>query len=264
LGAVYHLDEALSLRSAAYLGWRLPTLNELFRPFRAGPDATAANPLLSPERLSGFEAGFRYSRAGVSIEATGFTNRLRDAIANVTLGQGPGVFPGVGFVGAGGEYRQRRNLDGVRVRGVELSAQAQRGSWSARLGYSFADAVVEADGAALPLDGLRPAQTPRHIASGVLAWAEAGRSVSLQLRRVGAQFDDDLNRRRLPAATVVDAFGTMPITGSLSLVARGENVLNRRVVAARGADGTEERATPRTFWIGLRLSGAGSKGHSSR
>jgi hypothetical protein len=36
------------VRGAAYLGWRLPTLNELYRPFRVGPDATAANPALSP------------------------------------------------------------------------------------------------------------------------------------------------------------------------------------------------------------------------
>ena len=50
------MARGLSLRSAAYLGWRMPTLNELFRPFRVGPDATAANPLLDPERLRGAEA----------------------------------------------------------------------------------------------------------------------------------------------------------------------------------------------------------------
>ena len=44
LAALVDLGGGLSFRSAAYLAWRLPTLNELFRPFRAGPDATAANP----------------------------------------------------------------------------------------------------------------------------------------------------------------------------------------------------------------------------
>ena len=68
----------------------MPTLNELFRPFRAGPDATAANPLLEPERLSGAEAGVRFSRGGAQVELTGFVNRLSDAIANVTIGHGPG------------------------------------------------------------------------------------------------------------------------------------------------------------------------------
>ena len=36
-GAVCNAGGGFSLRSAAYLGWRMPTLNELFRPFRAGP-----------------------------------------------------------------------------------------------------------------------------------------------------------------------------------------------------------------------------------
>jgi len=45
-GAAWRLGEALTLRSAAYLGWRLPTLNELYRPFRVATDATAANAAL--------------------------------------------------------------------------------------------------------------------------------------------------------------------------------------------------------------------------
>ena len=60
-----------SLRSAAYLGWRLPTLNELFRPFRAGPDATAANPDLDPERLAGAEAGAEYARGRLRLTSRG-------------------------------------------------------------------------------------------------------------------------------------------------------------------------------------------------
>ncbi|NUQ17307.1 MAG: TonB-dependent receptor, partial [Sphingomonas sp.] len=50
-GLLAPVGGGFTLRSAAYLGWRMPTLNELFRPFRAGADATAANPLLDPERL---------------------------------------------------------------------------------------------------------------------------------------------------------------------------------------------------------------------
>ena len=92
-GNLAPLGSGLSLRSAAYLGWRMPTLNELFRPFRAGTDATAANPDLDPERLSGAEAGIDYAAGPVRLSLTGFANRLRHAIANVTLGQGPGNFP---------------------------------------------------------------------------------------------------------------------------------------------------------------------------
>ena len=249
-GAIIDVGGGLTLRSAAYLGWRMPTLNELFRPFRAGADATAANPLLDPERLAGAEAGLRYAGGGVSLSLTGFVNRLSDAIANVTLGHGPGLFPGVGFVA--GDYRQRLNIDAVEVRGIEASGEVRRGDWSFRLGATYADAKVEAGGAAEALDGLRPAQTPRLMLAGGIGWDRGGRSISVLVRHVGSQFEDDLNQRRLPAATTLDAFAGWPLTDRLQLVARAENLFDETVAATLDED-TVERATPRTLWIGLRL-----------
>jgi outer membrane receptor protein involved in Fe transport len=251
VSALVDVADGLSFTSATYLGWRLPTLNELFRPFRAGADATAANALLDPERLAGAEVGARYRRDGVSLSATAFVNRLENAIANVTLAQGPGVFPGVGFVG--GEYRQRQNLDAVRVRGVELSAEVRRGPLTASAGASFTDAKVESDGLAALLDGRRPAQTPHVGFSGGLAWAKDGRSLSLNVRHAGAQFEDDRNTDKLPAATVFDAFAAWPIGRKLQVFARGENLLDELVVAGIGSDRSVERATPRTLWIGIRF-----------
>jgi vitamin B12 transporter len=251
VGAVYNAVGGFSLRSVAYLGWRMPTLNELFRPFRAGADATAANPLLKPERLAGAEAGAQYSRKGVTLSATAYVNRLSDAIANVTLGHGPAVFPNVGFVA--GEFRQRQNLDLARVRGIEASAEVRRRAFRAGLGASFADAKAQARGAAANLDGLRPAQTPRVALTGSLAWESRGRALSVVVRHVGAQYEDDLNQAKLPAATTFDAFAAWPLVRGVQLVARGENLLNELVVAGIGGDGAIERATPRTLWLGLRL-----------
>jgi len=250
--AAAQIGGGFKIRSAAYLGWRLPTLNELFRPFRVGADATAANPLLDPERLAGIEAGLGFSSGGIDLSLTGFANRLSDAIANVTLGHGPGTFPGVGFVA--GTYRQRQNLDAIKVRGIEASAEARRGPWLFRLGAAYSDAEVEATDAAAPLDGLRPAQTPRFTLAGAAGWESGDRAVSIQVRHVGAQYEDDLNQRRLKGATTIDAFVAWPLGGRLQLVARGENLLDETVIAGIGDEGTVERATPRTFWVGLRLT----------
>jgi outer membrane receptor protein involved in Fe transport len=252
-GAVVELGSGLELRSAAYLGWRLPTLNELFRPFRAGADATAANPMLEPERLAGVDAGLRYRREGLDLSLTAFANRLSAAIANVTLGHGPGIFPGVGFVA--GDYRQRQNIDAVKVRGLEASGEGTRGAWSLRLGASYSDARITADPPAAALDGLRPAQTPRLVLTGGLSWSDKGRIASLLVRHSSSQFEDDLNRQKMPAATTVDAFVAWPLSERLQLVARAENLLDETVVATLGDDGTVERATPRTLWVGLRLGG---------
>jgi outer membrane receptor protein involved in Fe transport len=240
-GLLAPLGHGFSLRSAAYLGWRMPTLNELFRPFRAGSDATAANPELDPERLVGAEAGVDYAKGEVRLSLTGFANRLKDAIANVTLAQGPG-----------GTFRQRQNVDAVKVRGVEALAVWLRGPWAARAGASLTHARMQADGAAGFLDGLRPAQTPRFVGTLAGSWEQDGKGAQLVLRHVSSQYEDDLNSRTLKGATTVDAFASWPLTSRLQLIARGENLTNKLVMAGINGDGSVERATPRTLWIGIR------------
>jgi outer membrane receptor protein involved in Fe transport len=246
--------ENVTVRGAAYIGWRLPTLNELYRPFRVGADATAANAGLAPERLRGVELGADWRPvAGAKLGATLFDNRLTGAIANVTLGRGPGTFPGVGFVAAGGEYRRRQNLDAIAARGLEVDAAYRHGAWRMWAGASLVDAEVEARGAAATLDGLRPAQTPRLSASAGLGWTDGGRRAALSARYTGAQFEDDLNRQRLPAALGLDASASLPLARAIALEARAENLTGARILAGIASDGTRERATPRTVWLGLRL-----------
>jgi len=250
----------VTLRAAAYRGWRLPTLNELYRPFRLGADATAANESLTPERLTGIEAGAEIRPArGARLGITLFANRLQDGIANVTLGQGPGVFPGVGFVAAGGQFRRRGNLEAILSRGVEVDASLSLGRFRLAAGYSFAAAEVRAGGAALPLDGLRPAQAPRHHASATLSWHGArGATAALTARYVGSQYEDDLNRQLIPDAMTLDAVAVLPLASGVALEARAENLADARVVAGISGAGIVERATPRTLWIGLRWrNGAG-------
>ncbi len=163
------------------------------------------------------------------------------------------MFPGVGFVAAGGTFRQRQNVDAVKVRGVEAAAEWTRGPWSVRAGASLTHARIRANGAAAFLDGLRPAQTPKFAATLAGGWERDGKGAELVLRRVGAQFEDDLNSRRLKGATTLDASASWPLTDRLQLVARGENITNALVMAAINGDGSIERATPRTLWLGLRM-----------
>ncbi len=251
----WRASASLKLRAAAYRGWRLPTPNELYRPFRVGPDATAPNPELAPESMTGAEVGadLSLSRA-LRFGVTGYLARLEEAIANVTVARGPGVFPVVGFVSAAGSFRRRENLDAIRSRGVELDLSAQRGRFRGLLSYAFVDARVIASGLAAPLSGKRPAQTPKHHLSATAGWTGAnGLDLSATGRAVSAQFDDDLGTRKLRGAFTVDAYASVPLKGGLAVELRGENLLDRRVEAARSGTDVVERALPRTIWIGLRL-----------
>jgi vitamin B12 transporter len=103
------------------------------------------------------------------------------------------------------------------------------------------------------LDGLRPAQTPKFSGTLSASWQSEGRGASLIVRRVGAQFDDDLNSDGLKGATTLDAYASWPLSKRFQLVARGENLTDTLIMAGIGGDGSVERATPRTFWLGIRL-----------
>ena len=257
LGLAYAADDSLTLRGAIYRGWRLPTLNELYRPFRAGADATGANAALKPETLWGYEAGFDWRPAESGrISVTAFDNRLHDAIANVTVARGPGTFPGVGFVSAAGSYRHRRNLDRVRARGVEVDGALTLAGFRLSASYAYTHSRVRADGLAAALDGLRPAQTPAHMASATAGWERKdGLGAGLTLRYVSDQYENDLGTLMLGDALTLDARAAVPVMRGVLIEARAENLTGARVEATRSSDNVVERASPRTLWLGVRFSG---------
>ena len=234
-GAVVRFGTVLSLHSAAYSGFRAPTLNELYRPFTVFPVTTRANATLDPERLRGAEVGIDVNPAhGVRIAATAFVNRLGNAIANVTTGP---------------NLRERRNVDAIITRGIELSAEVRSGAVSLTASYLFSDAQVKA--VATALDGLRPAQTPRNLASATVAWTpRPAATLSATVRYTGAQFEDDLNVDVLPSALTIDAALRWPLGHGFGVVARAENIGDATVVT-RNAAGSMDLGAPRTLWIGV-------------
>jgi outer membrane receptor protein involved in Fe transport len=167
----------------------------------------------------------------------------------VTQGTGPGAFPLVGFVAAGGTYRVRRNLDAVRATGVEVDAAWRTGPIGIRASWSRIDARVSDSSA---LDRLRPAQVPGDQISATLDATRKGASAALTLRHVARQFDDDANTRMLAPATTLDGYLAAPLSRTLAVELRAENVLDERVEAGVSGADVIERATARTLWIGLR------------
>lgn len=240
-GAVLRPSPVIALRLSGYTGLRLPTLNELYRPFVVFPVTTRANAALANERLRGFDAGIDLTPVeGVMLSATAFDNRVRDAIANVTIGT---------------NLRERRNVDAIHARGIELTAAARTGALGFDGSLAWTDVKVEASGASIALDGKRPAQTPRIAASATLSWTPCtGCTIAATLRHVGLQFEDDLETDRLPAVTTFDAFISLPLTSNLALVLRGENLSDREIVT-RNQAGSIDLGTPRTLWAGLRFGG---------
>jgi vitamin B12 transporter len=233
-------SDAFALRAAAYRGWRLPTLNELYRPFRVGAETTLANELLEPERLWGGEVGVDWKHGGSALSVTLFANHLTDAIANVTLAP---------------NLNQRQNLDAIDSKGVEFSAEQTVGPMMLRATYAFTDAKVDASGAALALNGRRPAQIAKHGGSLSLR-SNAGGPIDgfATLRYMGKQNEDDLGLQQLDDALTLDAGLTWQLAEAISIEARGENLFDALVPAGVSSAGIIECASPRTLWIGARLT----------
>lgn len=237
-GALFYATRRLDLRAAAYTGLRLPTLNELYRPFVVFPVVTEANAALENERLEGFEIGFDWQPVNaVVIAVTAFDNEVENAIANVTIGP---------------NLRRRANLPAIKARGIEASVAAKFGAVSLDAGLAWTDAEVRGEGTSADLDGNRPAQTPEFAATLTLGWEPApGWRIAGTLRHVSAQFEDDRELDSLPPATTIDAFLAVPLAGKLSLVARAENLTDEEIVT-RNQGGSIDLGVPRTFWLGLR------------
>ncbi|MBV7257696.1 TonB-dependent receptor [Pacificimonas sp. WHA3] len=254
-GFAFSAAPALTIRSAAYTNWRLPTLNELYRPFRVGPDATAANAALRPERTYGVDVGFDYRPLSTArLSVTGFILRADDIVSNITLARGPGVFPGTGFVF--GAFRQRLNLDAVEARGIEASADLEIGRLSLFASYAFTDAEQRGSGAAAAQDGFRPPQVARNraFASARYRIGENGH-VGASIRHVSRQFEDDLERRPLDSFVHIDAGAAIPIARGFAVTLSGENLTDARIEDGIDIRGATTLARPRTMWAGIKWTG---------
>ena len=237
-GAVFEAAEGLRLRAAAYSGLRLPTLNELYRPFVVFPVETQANAALENERLEGFEAGIDWRPTdGVAFSLTAFDNQVENAVTNVTIGT---------------NLRQRRNIDAIEAQGIELASQLEFGAVSFDGTLAYTDAEMRGSGPAAALDGLRPAQTPEWAASGTVSWRPRdGMTFAATLRHVGLQYEDDQEDDALPAATTVDLFAQVPLVDRLSFVGRVENLFDETIVT-RNQGGSIDYGAPLTVWGGFR------------
>ena len=218
--ARYHLTDKVSIWGDYGLGFRAPTLNELYRQFSVGAVVTRANSDLGPERLKGGEFGVNlHPTSNFSARATWFDNRVKDPVANVTIAT---------------NTQQRQNLGRTKIAGLQLDGEYRVGAfWKFNAAYLFENArVVEANFAfagALPAGTNLGTNCPGPNAAGTAAGTGTGEAcylaqvpknratfrasysnpqyltVSLNVMVLGKQFDDDQNFRVVPIQALTDA-----------------------------------------------------------
>lgn len=195
-------------RGSVYRGFRAPTLNELFRPFRAGNAETLANPLLRPETMFGAEVGVDYTGEFATVSVSGFRNSLEDLITNVTLVSTPALIS-----------RQRQNAAEALTRGIDMNARMRWHQWTGELGYLFSESRFGT--------GERIPQVPRHSGTAQVTWYNGSTFASAGMRAFSFQFEDDRNQFVLPGFTTVQLSWSRTLTHGVAVNAEVENLLDR-------------------------------------
>jgi len=221
-------------RGSLYRGFRAPTLNELYREFRAGNAVTQANPALKPETLFGAEAGLDVVGETRRFGVTAFRNSMEDLITNVTISSTPNLI-----------VRQRQNAGSALGQGVEAEIRQRWRAWEAEAGYLYVNSRFD--------DGRRTPQVPKHGGSAQLSWSGKTTFLTGGLRSTSSQFDDDLNRFLLPGYALLHFTIQQRVWRRVSLLAAMENLLNREFYA--GYTPVPSNGTPRMWRVGLRWDG---------
>ncbi len=248
VGARYTLSDTLYLRSAAYEGFRAPSLNELYRPFRVGQITTNANPALTPENLYGVEAGIGGDDGRFTWDADVFWNQLHNAIANVTTGT---------------NLQTRENAGDINAPGLEADMRytlLDNLSFTGALDYVTAHTRV-VDVTSGDLRNARPAQAPRWTITGGIEYRPIPQlTLFTDVRYESQRFADDQNLIPLDAATTVDARASYAFTKTLSLYVYCDNLFNAKVASTAAnqplTTGTNDVGIV-TNWSAPRIVGGG-------
>lgn len=218
-------------RGSAYRAYRAPTLNELYREFRAGNTVTQANAGLEPEKLFGAEIGGDYVGEHTRIGVTLFRNDLDGIITNVTLSSTPALIT-----------RQRRNFGSALSKGVEIDARRDFGRFRGEASYLFVEnrfATRE-----------RVPQVAKNQGSAQVSWRGPRTMVNIGLRTASLQFEDDRNTQLLPGYASAHLYVRQDLGAQVSATIAFENLLGREYLT--GFTPAPQIGPPRLWRIGLR------------
>lgn len=248
----HDFNDALQAFASAGTSFRLPTLNELHRPFRVRNDIVEANPGLDPERFFSIEGGLEWKpddnlRLGASL----FHHWIKDAIANVPVTDPVEIAAIFGTIPAGGSGSQRRNVDEARVLGAQAEIEWQAtdeltlrldGIWTET---KFSDSETQP-----LLEGKPFPQAPDLRLIAGADWKPLpGFTISAGYEYGASQFDDALSQRRIADYTSANLGVAWQVTEQTVLRFRVENLFDEEIETGLASDGTRSAAGPRAFWM---------------
>jgi len=237
-GGIAYGRGILRLRGSLNRSFRVPTLNELYRPYRQGDILTLANPALVPETMNGGEFGFDLKGRDKRLSVTLFRNSITNFIEQPNISETATTIT-----------RERENVgDGINE-GFEVSAQQHWRSWLGSVGYLYADTKLTSG----PLAGLYVPEVPHHQGTAQVTYLHRGTMLSGGVQAYSRVFDDQNNQFVDPGYAVLQFSGSQHVWRRLSATFDMENALDRYYVTEYTP--VVNNGEPRIIRVGLRWNG---------
>lgn len=237
IGVRYQLLPSLAIRGSAYGAFRAPTLSEEYRTFFAGPNTFLGNPELTPEYLTGYDAGVDWQLFPMlEVRATAFLNRYRD-LDDFTFKM-PSSTPG-------GVILQRENLGRATSKGMEGEvALRPTEAITVAASYNYDDARIASTGAFVN-------RVPLQRAS-LRATYDDSRLATLNVVYRYEGLNHALGGGQLDPFSVVDLDARREFVRGAEIFADVENLFDRQYTV-NVAGPLESIGLPRTIRAGISL-----------
>lgn len=257
LAAEHQLTPTVTLDASAGTGFRLPTINELHRPFRVRSDITEANPELDPERFISLSTGTTWQPSDeffLGLEL--FYHDIEDAIANVPATDPARAAAIAAFVPPGGSLAQRQNVDSARSWGIEARTRWQPDPLAAlTLTYLFSQTEFTDSPSQPLLENNAFPQSPEHrLVAGLESRPTEDLLLFTQLEFGSRQYDDTRATRPLDPYTTVRLGAEYHLSKNLTLQARIENIFDEKVETGLSTNNLLSTGQPRSAWLNLRYT----------
>jgi vitamin B12 transporter len=216
-------DGATILRASFGQGFKAPTLFQLYSNF--------GNLSLKPEQADSWDAGVEHNfNESLMVSAIGFARKTKNQIDFAGCPGNPFCRPAT--------FGVYDNIARTKAKGLELAAMAKLDAFSAQANYTYTDTENTSPGNINR--GKVLARRPKTTANLWLNYLWPMEvSTGLGVRHIGKSFDNAANSFRLEDYTVVDLRASWPVSDTVELYGRIENLFDKTYVTVRdyGAPG---------------------------
>jgi iron complex outermembrane recepter protein len=264
LGLLLQTTKELDFRAAAYQGFHAPGLNNTLRTYGNSTSVSLANPLLTPENMTGFEVGTDYRWNAGFVQITGFSAQVKNAVyaPNVTLAQANAAgCPASVCTGSGQTYSLYGNNQNLQSQGLEVQAHHDLSSqWAVDGTYTHTNTVLTWIGSGVsstlnPI-GSQVGGVPQNMGyTGVTYMPLPKTSLTANVRYIGNSWLDGAHTLPVPAYAVVGLKANYQLTPETTLFASVVNMFNRTYITygTGTSQGSYIAGQPQSISVGARM-----------